>query len=650
MPRTENGTPNTQARPLGAGWPTAASAPLPTSTPPTSTHPGAPPFSPSPLLFVPVGGDRSPCDLLHEDPIARLDLAAAREALTFAFVSGDGDVFTRLLEHTPTAPSLFVLEDFGRDLQLAHFIERCFPVIAGGRRRPASPGYLLRVLGSPPRERAHVEFRQRICAELVSSAPLIERFESLYVKLRQLRERLGHPSIGVQDGIQRRLGILGALRDVVESLSRDFVGTTSGLERLHQFGQRMAGSVGYRRLCDLLDYEQKRAELDLRVGIGFDGRIRTFQTIERREKRSSVFYSTAFGRLWTLISLLFDGYRTSTGELLSRLVDDVFSGLESEVAFLFQLIGDMEVYLGTLGFRRLAARAGLAVCLPDFSDQGPRTLTAVFNPWLVAEGRPCVASDLELGEREHLVFITGPNSGGKTRLLQALCLCQLLGQGGLFVPAARAELRWATGLFASLIEHTGVDQVEGRLGTELLRIRRVFERLRAGSMVVMDELCSGTNPSEGEALMQLVLEALYQLAPQAFITTHFLEFAAHLAATTRHHRFLQAELDAHEQPTYAFTDGVARTSLAHRVAERLGVTRESLFALMARNNPELFGAEPFGAEPFGGELFGGAPREPAALQGRREGLRAPEVRLLEGLQDDQLRAQRGRIGGGDQLR
>jgi DNA mismatch repair protein MutS2 len=197
---------------------------------------------------------------------------------------------------------------------------------------------------------------------------------------------------------------------------------------------------------------------------------------------------------------------------------------------------------------------------------------------------PC---DLELGEGEHLVFVTGPNSGGKTRLLQSLGLCQLLGQSGLFVPAARAELRWATGLFASLLEHTQADQVEGRLGTELLRIRRIFEHLRAGSLVVMDELCSGTNPSEGEALMVLVLEALYQLGPQAFISTHFLEFAARLQAQTRQHRFLQAELDEHDRPTYRFLDGVARTSLAHRVAERLGVTRESLRALLLRNNPHL---------------------------------------------------------------
>jgi DNA mismatch repair protein MutS2 len=535
---------------------------------------------------VPIGVDRSPCDLLYELPIERLDRAAALEALTFAFASGDGDVLTRLVEHTPTAPSLFVADDFARDLQLEHFIERCLPVLARGHRRPAS-GYLLRVLSTPPHERAHVEFRQAICAELASSPPLAAQLEELYVRLCQFRDRISRPSVGVQDGIDRRLAILGSARAVIECLYTGFAGTTSGLARLHQYGREIADSAGHRRLCELLAYEQNSAQVDLRIGLGFDGRIRSFETLELRENRANAFYATPFGRLWTRLVLLFRGYRASTSEILSRLVDAVFAELEAQVVFFFQLLGDVEVYLAALGFRRQALDAGLAVCLPELSDGGPRTLVGLFNPWLVAEGRPCAPCDLALAEHEHLVFITGPNSGGKTRLLQSLCLCQLLAQCGLFVPAARAELAWANGLFASLIEHTELDRVEGRLGTELLRIRRAFERLRAGSLVIMDELCSGTNPSEGEALMRLVIDALYELAPQAFITTHFLEFAGRLAASTSQHRFLQTELDAHQAPTYRFAEGVARTSLAHRVAERLGVTPASLRALMLQNNPEL---------------------------------------------------------------
>ena len=538
---------------------------------------------PTALIFVPSGTDASPCDLLYDEPIGRLDVPAAREALTFAFASGDGDVFTRLLEHTPVAPSSFVSEAFAADLRLESFIERCLPIVVGQGVLPPTGSYMRRVLCSPPLERAHVELRQQVCGELASSPKLAERFEQLYLALVQFRHRLSRPSIGMQEGIERRLAILNALRVVIESLAYGFAGTSSALARLHHFGMAMLQTEAYRRLCELLEYEERRAELDLRVSVGFDGRIRSFQLLERRENRSNTFYATPLGRLWTQLGLLLEGNRIGPAEILSRLVDSVFSELEADAVFLFQLIGDMEVYLGALGLRRLAARAGLTVSLPELSDAGPRVLERLFNPWLVAEGRPCVPVDLELGVGEHVVLVTGSNSGGKTRLLQSLCLCQLLGQAGLFVPAERAELRWATGLFASLLEDTPVDPVEGRLGTELLRIRRAFEQLRGGSMVVMDELCSGTNPSEGEELMALVLEALGELAPQAFISTHFLEFAARLAAQAPQHRYLRAELDENEQPTFGFRDGVATSSLARRVAERLGVTREGLRALRAKN-------------------------------------------------------------------
>jgi DNA mismatch repair protein MutS2 len=137
----------------------------------------------------------------------------------------------------------------------------------------------------------------------------------------------------------------------------------------------------------------------------------------------------------------------------------------------------------------------------------------------------------------------------------------------------------------SLIQETHADQSEGRLGTELIRIRRLFERLPPGAMVILDELCSGTNPSEGEEIFELVVKMLTRLKPQAFITTHFLAFAARLE---REHkitelRFLQVELGPEHKPTYQFVSGVARTSLAGQAAERLGVTGEQLMSLVERS-------------------------------------------------------------------
>ncbi len=141
------------------------------------------------------------------------------------------------------------------------------------------------------------------------------------------------------------------------------------------------------------------------------------------------------------------------------------------------------------------------------------------------------------------------------------------------------------GLVVSLIEEARADQHEGRLGTELLRIRALFERLPPGAMVILDELCSGTNPSEGEEIFELVVRMLSRLRPQALITTHFLAFAARLERENRigELRFLQVELGVDDRPTYQFVPGVARTSLAGQAAARLGVTGEQLLALVEQS-------------------------------------------------------------------
>jgi DNA mismatch repair protein MutS2 len=246
-----------------------------------------------------------------------------------------------------------------------------------------------------------------------------------------------------------------------------------------------------------------------------------------------------------------------------------------------QLLGDLEFYRLGAGLADFARERGLAVCLPSISV-GPRRLAELFNPFLLLEERPPQPCDISTGGFGTIVIITGPNSGGKTRLLQALGLSQVLGQGGLFVPARAAELPWQEGLFASLSVAPEVDQREGRLGTELLRIRRMFEKLETGALVLVDELCSGTNPAEAEELFGMVLELLSELSAQAFVTTHFLEFASRLERERPLPglEFACVGLDADKRPTYRFERGVAESALARQTAQRLGVTYQELSALV----------------------------------------------------------------------
>jgi DNA mismatch repair protein MutS2 len=199
---------------------------------------------------------------------------------------------------------------------------------------------------------------------------------------------------------------------------------------------------------------------------------------------------------------------------------------------------------------------------------------------LLLEPTAPVPCDVEHGGRV-ITIVTGPNSGGKTRLLQAVGVTQLLAQAGLFVPASHAKLSIRSGIFVSLVQQSEAEQSEGRLGTELLRIRRLFESLPYGGLAILDELCSGTNPTEGEEIFQLLIELLGELSPAAFISTHFLGLAGRLERERPVElTFLEVELSAAGRATYRFVPGVAKTSLARGVADLLGVTLESLRALL----------------------------------------------------------------------
>jgi DNA mismatch repair protein MutS2 len=521
--------------------------------------------------------------------------AALREALVFAFATGDaGDSLDRAVEGTPLSASDWQPEDFVGDVFLTSLIERTLPLSVLGQTQPRTGTLLLRILSSPPADVATTRFRQAVFAELLSRDSLRLAAEQLLAKLLHLRATLAK-SGGVRiDALERRLSILRSVRDIIELAASGFAGTTSALARVARWGEATKREPSYARLVELLAYEECTAEVDVRLRLGVDGKIRDFEVLGRREPVTNSFHRSRAQKLFTKLSLFLQGDRFDDHELLARLVDDVFEGVVGLLPPLFDLDAGLELYVAGLAFHDAAKRAGLPVSLPTFVEGEGRRLDALWNPLLLSEGAHVVPCDLGIARSDARVVVTGPNSGGKTRLLQAVALTQILAQAGLFVPAANARLPWASGLFVSLIEHARADQAEGKLGTELLRIRRLFESLRAGSLVILDELCSGTNPDEGEDIFRLVVKLLGELHPDAFITTHFLRFAARLAGEQANRgaetvegtlEFLQVELDAAETPTYQFVPGVANTSLAHRTAARLGVTEDKLRAAIRARNP-----------------------------------------------------------------
>jgi DNA mismatch repair protein MutS2 len=557
-------------------------------------------------------------DLLSPTPMARVDMRELERALGFAFASAGSEV--ALNEQLAQANLPFSTWDpacFSQDLYLETLIEQLRKGSVQGQAFELHAGHLLRVLSHPPADIAVTRFRQHILHELVNVAGTEAAFEGLYLKLQALRALLRDSGLGFRlDANRRRIDILEAAKAVIEHMADSFATAQSGLQRLHTFARQVKSSEGYVRLAKILELDEGNASLEARLRIGYEGQLRHFEIVRISEQTLNPFYASRLGRIFRKFVLLYRGYRFSDNEVLNCFVDEVFAGVSRDLTWLFQLLADMEFYLAALRFRALSQEQGLAVCLPEltvatpFDATCPRELVGLFNPLLLtAQSRPVPC---QLGHARHTdpVILTGPNSGGKTRLLQALSLTQLLAQNGFFVPAARARLVWAHGMFLSISDQPAAEQREGRLGMELLRIRRVFESMRFGAFVVMDELCSGTNPAEGEEIFRMVLDLLRELHPQAFISTHFLQFAGRLAAESEAQRsFLQVELDARNLPTYQFVPGVASASLAQQTAARLGVTREELTALVDRQRrAQVALSGPPSAPPAAPALAGSEPR------------------------------------------
>ena len=539
----------------------------------------------SPVGSAPNANDPAVPDVLHDQPIPWGDLQGVAQLVRFSFEGGEcTGVFDAMVEATPVSPTSWHPEAFASHLFLEDLVRSNFRIEIGETSYAPCHPLLVKLLSHPPWNPTDTKLRQAVFAELLERPDLRTDFERLYSEIRKLRARLEESPIDDADSVTRKIEVLSSTRRCIDALADGFDGASSALSRLREAGSVLRESHAYERLLQLLDLEQNLATVDMRIRLGADGHVRELNVMRVRENTDNPLLPSVWQRVWQRLLAVLRGHRYGQREVIVALLHEVFRHLVDAVVICLALTGSLEFYLAGLGFRDLSNKSGLQVCLPEIVDPPDpergvqRTLEGLFNPLLVLQDVTPVPADIVLERHDALVLLTGPNSGGKTRVLQAIAITQCLGQVGTFVPARRATLVRAPTLFVSLVDELDAAQSEGRLGTELLRIRKLFEELEPGAMAMLDELCSGTNPTEGEAIAQMVISLLPKLHPQVFVSTHFLELAQRLERERPVDRllFLEVELDEENRPTYGFVPGVAKTSLAHMLAARLGVTREEL--------------------------------------------------------------------------
>ena len=241
----------------------------------------------------------------------------------------------------------------------------------------------------------------------------------------------------------------------------------------------------------------------------------------------------------------------------------------NEIAENNQRLGDLDLIQAKFFFAR-----EIGANRPILAKESERiNLKEARHPLL--DRKLVVANDIHFSDDYNMIVITGPNTGGKTITLKTVGLLQLMAQSGLYITAkvdSRVEI--FNEIFADIGDEQSIEQSLSTFSGHMINIIRIVKEADDHSLVLIDELGSGTDPQEGAAIAIAVLKRFAFLNARVMATTHYPELKTF---AYEHPGAINASMEFNEitlEPTYQLLIGVPGRSNAFDISQRLGLPVE----------------------------------------------------------------------------